>query len=139
MKGRVTVAIFLATILALALRCPRLSERAMHNDEAVNAIKFRGLWEHNSYKYDPTEYHGPSLYYSALVLERLTAAPRFEQFTEARLRMVTLLFGVGLLLIVPLLLDGIGKTAGVSAALLLAVSPAFVFYSRDYIHEMLLV
>jgi uncharacterized protein (TIGR03663 family) len=139
MKGRVTVAIFLATILALALRCPRLSERPMHNDEGVNAIKFRGLWEHNSYKYDPTEFHGPSLYYSTLVLERLTGAPHFEQFTEARLRLVTVLFGVGLILLVPLLLDGIGKTACISAALLAAVSPAFVFYSRDYIHEVLLV
>jgi uncharacterized protein (TIGR03663 family) len=139
MKGRVLVAVFVATVLALALRWLRLSERPMHNDEGVNAIKFRGLWEHNSYKYDPTEFHGPSLYYSTLALERLTGAPRFEQFTEARLRVVPVLFGVGLILLIPLLADGIGKTACVSAALLTAVSPAFVFYSRDYIHEMLLV
>jgi uncharacterized protein (TIGR03663 family) len=139
MKGRVLVALFLATLLAIALRCPRLSQRPMHNDEGVNAIKFRDLWEHNSYKYDPTEFHGPSLYYSTLALERLTGAPRFEQFTEARLRLVPVLFGVALILLIPLLADGIGKTACVSAALLTAVSPAFVFYSRDYIHEMLLV
>jgi uncharacterized protein (TIGR03663 family) len=139
MKGRVLVAVFLATILALALRCPRLSERPMHNDEGVNAIKFRDLWNHNSYKYDPTEFHGPSLYYSTLAVERLSGAPHFEQFTEARLRLVPVLFGVGLILLIPLLADGIGKTACVSAALLTAVSPAFVFYSRDYIHEMLLV
>ena len=139
MKGRVLVAVFLASVLAIVLRCPRLSERPMHNDEGVNAIKFRGLWEHNSYKYDPTEFHGPSLYYCTLALERLTAAPHFEQFTEARLRLVPVLFGVGLILLIPLLVDGIGKTACISAALLTAVSPAFVFYSRDYIHEMLLV
>jgi uncharacterized protein (TIGR03663 family) len=139
MKGRVLVAVFLTTIVALALRCPRLGERPMHNDEGVNAIKFRDLWEHNSYKYDPTEFHGPSLYYATLVVERLTAAPRFEQFSEARLRFVTVLFGVGLILLVPLLTDGIGKTACISAALLTATSPAFVFYSRDYIHETLLV
>jgi uncharacterized protein (TIGR03663 family) len=139
MKGRVLVAVFLATVLALALRCPRLSERPMHNDEGVNAIKFRDLWEHNSYKYDPTEFHGPSLYYSTLAVERLTGAPSFEQFTEARLRLVTVLFGIGLILLVPLLVDGLGKTASIWAALLTAVSPAFVFYGRDYIHEMLLV
>jgi uncharacterized protein (TIGR03663 family) len=139
MKGRVLVAVFLATILALALRCPRLSERPMHNDEGVNAIKFHDLWEHNAYKYDPTEFHGPSLYYATLAFERLTGAPRFEQFTEARLRLVTVLFGIGLILLVPLLADGLGKTAAISAGLLTAVSPAFVFYSRDYIHEMLLV
>lgn len=139
MKGRVLVAVFLATLVALALRLPRLSERPMHNDEGVNAIKFRDLWEHNSYKYDPTEFHGPSLYYSTLALARLTGAPSFERFTEARLRLVTVLFGVGLILLVPLLIDGIGKTATIWAALLTAISPAFVFYSRDYIHEMLLV
>ncbi len=139
MKGRVLVALFLATLLAIALRCPRLSQRPMHNDEGVNAIKFRDLWEHNSYKYDPTEFHGPSLYYSTLAFERLTGAPHFQQFTEARLRLVPVLFGVALILLIPLLADGIGKTACVSAALLTAVSPAFVFYSRDYIHEMLLV
>jgi uncharacterized protein (TIGR03663 family) len=139
MKGRVLVAVFLAAIVALALRLPRLSERPMHNDEGVNAIKFRDLWEQNSYKYDPTEFHGPSLYYSTLVLARLTGAPPFEQFTEARLRLVTVLFGIGLILLMPLLFDGLGKTAAIWAALLTSVSPAFVFYSRDYIHEMLLV
>jgi uncharacterized protein (TIGR03663 family) len=139
MKGRVLVAVLGAAVLAFALRLPHLSERPMHNDEGVNAIKFRDLWEHHSYKYDPTEFHGPSLYYATLVLERLTAAPRFEQFTEARLRFVTVLFGIGLILLVPLLADGLGKTAAISAALLIAVSPVFVFYSRDYIHEMLLV
>jgi uncharacterized protein (TIGR03663 family) len=139
MKGRVLVVVLGAAVLALALRLPHLSERPMHNDEGVNAIKFRDLWEHHSYKYDPTEFHGPSLYYATLVLERLTAASRFEQFTEARLRFVTVLFGIGLILLVPLLADGVGKTAAISAALLVAVSPAFVFYSRDYIHEMPLV
>ena len=124
MKGRVLAAIFLAAILALALRCPRLSERPMHNDEGVNAIKVRDLWEHNSYKYDPTEFHGPSLYYATLVIERLTGAPPFKQFTEARLRLVTVLFGIGLVLLMPLLADGLGKTASISAALLCAVSPA---------------
>jgi uncharacterized protein (TIGR03663 family) len=139
MKGRVLVAVFLATVAALTLRLPRLGERPMHNDEGVNAIKFRALWQHNSYKYDPTEFHGPSLYYATLALERLTGAPHFEQFTEARLRVVTVLFGAGLILPVLLLVDGLGKTASIWAALLMAVSPAFVFYSRDYIHEMLLV
>jgi uncharacterized protein (TIGR03663 family) len=139
MKGWALVAILLATILGLALRCPRLGERPMHNDEGVNAIKFRGLWEHNSYKYDPTEFHGPSLHYSTLALARLTAAPNFEQFTEARLRSVTVLFGIGLILLVPLVADGLGKTGSIFAALLTATSPAIVFYSRDYIHEMLLV
>ena len=139
MKGRVLAAVLLASVLALALRCPRLGERPMHNDEGVNAIKFRELWAHHAYKYDPTEFHGPSLYYATLAFESLTGAPRFDQFTEARLRSVTVLFGIGLILLLPFIADGLGKTGCISTALLTAVSPAFVFYSRDYIHEMLLV
>ena len=47
--------------LALALWSFSLDQRPMHNDEAVNGIKFGQLWDHGGYKYDPNEYHGPSL------------------------------------------------------------------------------
>ena len=47
---------------ALALRSPSLDQRPMHNDEAVNAIKFGQLWTQGSYQSDPNEYHGPSLF-----------------------------------------------------------------------------
>src|SRR5438132_6630882 len=75
-------------ILALAfwLRCTRLDERPMHNDEAVNALKFGQLWEGNGYKYDPNEHHGPTLSYATLALATLTRAPDFPHFTESRLR-----------------------------------------------------
>ena len=46
----------------------------MHNDEAVNAIKFGKLWEGSGYKYDPNEHHGPSLYYATVALAKLTVA-----------------------------------------------------------------
>src|SRR5581483_2768998 len=49
------------------------------------------------------------------------------------------LFGVGLILLLPLIADGLGRNATICAALLIAISPAIVFYSRYYIHEMLLV
>ena len=112
----------------------------MHNDEAVNGIKFGQLWEHGGYKYDPNEHHGPSLYYATLALSRLTGAPKdFDQFTESRLRFTTVLFGVGLILLLPLVADGLGRNATLWAALFTAVSPAMVFYSRYYIHEVLLV
>src|SRR5271156_6653465 len=97
--------LLLATGLALALRCPGLDERPMHNDEAVNAVKFGRLWEQGSYKYDPHAYHGPSLYYVTLAFERLTGAPGFSQISEIRLRLVTVVFGVGILLLLPLVAD----------------------------------
>ena len=126
--------------LALALWSFSLDQRPMHNDEAVNGIKFGQLWGHGGYKYDPNEHHGPSLYYATLALSRLTGAPQdIDQLTESRLRFTTVLFGIGLILLLPLVADGLGRKATLWAALFTAVSPAVVFYSRYYIHEVLLV
>ncbi len=125
--------------LALALWHLGLDERPMHNDEAVNAIKFGQLWQGEGYKYDPNEHHGPALYYATYALSRLTGAPRnFDQFSETRFRFTTALFGVGLILLLLLVADGLGRNATVWAALFTAISPAIVFYSRYYIHEILL-
>ncbi len=139
MSRSVTLGLLLAVAVALVLRCPQLNERPMHNDEAVNAIKFRTLWEQGSYKYDPNEHHGPSIFYFTLAWEKCTGAPDFAHFEEARFRLVTVLFGVGLILLLPLVADGLGRGPTVCAGVLTAISPAMVFYSRYYIHEMLLV
>jgi uncharacterized protein (TIGR03663 family) len=133
------VLLLLAVALALALRSPRLAERPMHNDEAVNAIKFGQLWDHGAYKYDPNEHHGPSLIYATYAFGRLTGAPDFVHYTENRLRWVTIVFGLGLVLLLPLVMDGLGRQEVAWVALFTAVSPAMVFYSRYFIHEMLLV
>src|SRR5438309_10269799 len=138
MNRWLALGVLLATGVALGLRCPRLGIRPMHNDEAVNAIKFGQLWEHGTYKYDPHEFHGPSLSYFTAIFGRLTAAPDFNRFSEARLRAVTVFFGIALILPLLLVRDGLGTAGSVWAALFTAVSPAFVFYSRYYIHEMLL-
>ena len=58
MNKGLTLGLLVAVGLALALRCPRLAQRPMHNDEGVNAMKFGELWEHGDYKYDPNEHHG---------------------------------------------------------------------------------
>jgi uncharacterized protein (TIGR03663 family) len=139
MTRSLTLVLLLATGAALALRAPDLNRRPMHNDEAVNAIKFGQLWNHQGYKYDPNEHHGPSLIYATLALERLTAAPDLDHYTDARLRVVTVIFGLGLMLLLPLLLDALGKQGTTWAAVFTAASPALVFYSRYYIHEILLV
>src|SRR5213078_2126931 len=85
MRLPASLALLLAIGLALLLRWPQLDARPMHNDEAVNAIKFRWLWEQGIYKYDPNEHHGPSLYYATLAISRLSRAPDFRDFTETRL------------------------------------------------------
>jgi uncharacterized protein (TIGR03663 family) len=133
------VLLLLAGALALGLRCPFLDRRPMHCDEAVNAIKFGKLWNGGGYKYDPNEHHGPSLSYATLAVARLTSSPDFDHLTEVKLRLVTVAFGVGLILLLPLVADGLGKQGTIWAAGFTAVSPAMVFYSRYYIHETLLV
>jgi uncharacterized protein (TIGR03663 family) len=131
--------LLLAVLLALALRCPFLDARPMHNDEAVNAIKFGKLWNGGGYGYDPNEHHGPSLYYATLAVARLTSTPDFDHLSEIKLRLITVFFGVGLIALLPLIGDGLGRQGTVWAACFTALSPALVFYSRYYIHEMLLV
>ena len=131
--------ILAATIVALALRLPRLQQRPMHGDEAVHAIKFKDLLEEGVYKYDPHEYHGPTLNYFTLIPARLSSARKLTEVSEFTLRIVPVFFGVSLVLLVLLIGRGLGKSAAVYAAVLTAISPAMVFYSRYYIQEMLLV
>ena len=139
MTRALTLGLLLAVIAALALRCPQLAVRPMHNDEGLNAIKLRTLWEKGSYQYDPQEFHGPTLPYITLAWVKLTGVADFAQLNEIQLRAVTVIFGLGLILLLPLVADGLGPRATICTAFLTAVSPAMVFYSRYYIHEMLLV
>ncbi len=131
--------LLIALVLGAALRAPRLDARPMHTDESVHAYKFATLWDRGEYRYDPHEYHGPTLYYATLPLARLRGAENSDHLSEATLRAVPLLFGLGLIALTVLFADGLGRTGTVAAGLLSAVSPALVFFSRYYIHEMLLV
>jgi len=124
---------------ALLLRYCRVDQRPMHNDEAVNGIKFNQLWQQHQYRYDPNEHHGPTLYYATLPIVWLGQARDFAHLTEGQLRLVTVLFGVGVIGLLPLLADGLGRKAVIWAAVFSAISPAMVFYSDYYIHEMLLI
>lgn len=124
---------------ALALRLPQLDRRPMHNDEAVNAILIQGLWERGEYRYNPDEYHGPSLHYATLPFIWLSGEKDFDHLSERTLRRVAVAAGVALVLLMWLLRDALGRGATAVAAILLALSPAMVFYSRYFIHEMLLV
>src|SRR5258708_7127240 len=109
MTRLLTLVLLLAAGAALVLRWPGLDRRSMHNDEAVNAVKFGQLWDRQGYKYDPNEHHGPSLFYSSWAIERLTGAPELEHFTDGRLRLVPVLFGLALLPLLLLVTDGIGR------------------------------
>ena len=131
--------ILLITAAAAAFRLPDLAERPMHGDEAVNAVKLGETIEGRGYKYDPHEYHGPTLNYLTLIPSWLGGVGSFVELQEAILRVVPVVFGTLLVLLLLPLGDGLGRVAAVFASLFMAVSPAMVFYSRYFIHEMLLV
>jgi len=128
-----------AFALALAFRLPRLHERPMHVDEAVQAFKTGILLDQGDYCYDPEEYHGPTLHYIVKPVLRLTGTRQFKDTRETQYRAVTAVTGALLVLLFWGIGDGLGRPAAVCAAFLTAVSPAMVFYSRYYIHETLLV
>ena len=81
-----------AVFIALSLRFYDVSNRPLHNDEAVNTIKFQSLLEQNEYKYDPIEYHGPTLYYATLVAAWVSGVSNFEDLNEKIIRSVPIFF-----------------------------------------------
>ena len=139
MAKRSLVLILAATIAGIALRLPQLKQRPMHGDEAVHAFKFGELLEKGSYRYDPNEYHGPTLNYLTMIAAWASHTQKFADLSETTLRIVPVFFGVLLVLLLLLMADGLGRASAVCAAVLTAISPAMVFYSRYYIQEMLLV
>ena len=131
--------IVLVTAGALAVRLPRLTSRPMHCDEANQAVRTGILLDTGVYHYSPEEHHGPTLYWLTLPSLWLAGARDFAHSDEFAYRIVPVVFGVGLVLLLLLVSDGLGRGAAVVAGVLTAVSPAMVFYSRYYVQETLLV
>jgi uncharacterized protein (TIGR03663 family) len=117
----------------------RLNDRPMHTDEAVHAEKFSALLGKGSYAYDPSEFHGPTLNYLTLVSAYLRGEKNYSQVDETTLRIVPAFFGIMLTLTPLFFLKGLNRRAAIFSCILIAFSPAFVYYSRYYIQEMLLV
>jgi uncharacterized protein (TIGR03663 family) len=117
-------------LLALLLRIYALDMKPLHHDEGVNGFFLTNLLRQGRYAYDPENYHGPTLYYLTLPFVALAGLHTFV------IRLVPSLFGVGVVWLVLALRRYVGTVAVLVAALLVAVSPACVFYSRYFIHEM---
>ncbi|MGD2295810.1 MAG: TIGR03663 family protein [Candidatus Aminicenantes bacterium] len=124
---------------ALFLRITLLTNRPMHHDEANQAVKFGNLLESGEYRYDKSDHHGPSLYYLSLPLAWLFSKTTLAALDEKVIRLLPALFGTATLLLFLLIRSGMKKEAVLSASLLMALSPAAVYYSRFYIQETLLV
>lgn len=124
-----------ALIVAVAsfLRVFWLELKPFHHDEGVNGFFMTTLYNLGTYSYDPTNYHGPDLYFIALAFAKLL---EFDTFT---MRFSVAVFGIAVVVLSLFLRDYIGRVGIVFAALFLALSPGMVFISRYFIHEMLFV
>jgi uncharacterized protein (TIGR03663 family) len=138
LAGRLIV-FMIPVLLGSALRFPLLAPRPMHCDEAVHADKFGILLEQGKYEYSKVDFHGPTLYYLTLLPAKLQGAARYNEISEVTLRILPAAAGVLLVAMHFFLIPYIGFPAAFFAALLSAVSPAMVYYSRFYIHETLFV
>ncbi len=140
MSKRLFCGLFAAVLLVgLGLRLARLDARPMHHDEANQAVRFGGLLESGEYRYDRNDHHGPTLYYLTLPSAWLRGQHTLAALDERTLRVVPALFGAGTILLFLLLARPLGRTATLASAALLAISPAFTYYSRFYIQESLFV
>lgn len=124
------IASIVILMVATALRVNALELKPMHHDEGVNGFFLTNLLQQGAYRYDPNNYHGPTLYYLSLPVVALFGLTTFA------IRFVTALFGVGIVWLVLALRRRIGSVGALTAAALVAVSPGCVYYSRYYIHEI---
>ena len=131
------VIVAFALTAAIGLRGARLGDRPMHHDEANQEIKFGDLLERGDYRYDYRDHHGPTLYYLTLPSAWLDGRHTLASLDEVTLRRVPVAFGAATILLLLLLSSAIGRTATAAAAVLMALSPAMVFYSRMFIQEAL--
>lgn len=125
---------------AALLRLLSLSAKVLHHDEGVNGLFMVSLFRNGYYHYDPANYHGPTLYYAGLVTTTLNALIYGKAgLNTFAIRLVTVIFGLGVVWLFFCLRRQLGTFGAVAAAVLAAVSPGMVFFSRYFIHEILFV
>jgi uncharacterized protein (TIGR03663 family) len=125
------IAFILAMIVSIWLRFDQIGLKPFHHDEGVNSHFLLTLAApQGSYRYNPENYHGPTLYYIALPVLRVFGK------NDLALRFTPALFGVLSVLMVWLLRKHLGSIGTPVAAFLMALSPGLVYFSRDFIHEI---
>jgi uncharacterized protein (TIGR03663 family) len=119
-------------VLAAVLRLWGLGDKPLHHDESLHAYySWQFLINPSEYLYDPL-LHGPFLFHIVpvfFVLGKIFGAPDngIDNFTA---RLLPALMGMAMVPMIYYLRSYIGRYGALAAALLLAVSPSFVYYSR---------
>ncbi|NCC49989.1 MAG: TIGR03663 family protein [Spartobacteria bacterium] len=140
------LALLLIVLLAASARFYDLGRRPLHHDEGANTHFMTQIFKGQTYQYDPCNYHGPLLYYltwmplSVMGMESsLYPIAPDSMVGDVSFRVMPALFGALLILLIPAFRKWMGRAGVLFAMLLLAVSPAFLYYSRDNIHEIYLL
>lgn len=131
-RERETWVIYVVLLIAFMVRSISLDIKPPHFDEGINGHFVSRMWSDGFYRYDPTNFHGP-LYFYILQLAELVFGWGIVSY-----RFVTGLLSVAVVAVVAAHREFVGRAA-LWAAALVAVSPAFVFYSRYAIHESLFI
>ncbi len=121
------------TVFAAFLRYFMLLLRPVHHDEGVNGWMLTNLLRDNKYQYDPSNYHGPTIYFFAYPLMKMFG------LVTLPLRSLSSLFGLMMVVLVFFLRRYLGNVGTLLAAFFLAISPGMVFISRYFIHEIFFV
>lgn len=121
-----------AFAVALAMRVALLDLRPLHHDEGVNAWLASRPLEGAGIFYNPENFHGPFLFFLVLPFITLLGESDFV------LRLPAALASAAMVPLLPPLRRRLGVAGVTAAAWLLALSPSFVAYGRDLIHESFL-
>ncbi len=122
----------LTFVIAVALRFAFLGWKPPHFDESINGWFVMQIWDKGYYNYDPNNFHGPLYFYYLQLFELL-----FGRSVEV-MRAATGLLSVACIYLVLAHRRFVGNIA-YWAAIFIAISPAFVFYSRYAIQESLFI
>jgi predicted membrane-bound mannosyltransferase len=124
---------FIITAIAAVFRFWDLTLKPLHHDEGVNGYFLTMLFRDGVYKYDPSNYHGPTLYYISLAFSKFFG---FETFS---IRASMAVFGVLMVILALFLKKYIGSIGSLAAALFIGLSPGMIYISRYFIHEIFFV
>jgi uncharacterized protein (TIGR03663 family) len=128
----------LAAAAVLRLIYPNL--KPLHHDEGVNGLFLTTLFRNGYYHYDPSNFHGPTLYYFGWITTTINSFFYGKGgLSTFAIRLVTALFGIGVVWLILCLRRQLGDFGALAAAAMASVSPGFVFFSRYFIHEILFV
>ncbi len=125
-----------ALLAGIGWRAAHLDNRPLHADEAVQAWQTWNLLQGEGYRYDPLDRHGPSLYYGAAALHRLTGGDA-NDFNDRAARRFSLVAGAATLVLIGFGVRTIGLDVrtGALALVLFAFETLSTLYHTYFVQE----